>query len=66
MGKRLRLNEIDQALVYTVGLVLLALIYLVFFHEERPPYCSANLPVDEAVERGCPVLQQDVRLIMRA
>ena len=55
----------DLGIRLTLLAFFVAIIYIILFAHEEPLRCPANLPVDEAVERGCPVLQKDVRVIMR-
>jgi hypothetical protein len=55
----------DMGIRLTLLAVFVAIIYIILFAREEPLRCPANLPVDEAVERGCPVLQKDVRVVMR-
>jgi hypothetical protein len=64
VGKRLWLNE-NQYLVMAVAIVMLGLIYLIAFHEEPAVFCSSRLSPAEAADRGCPVSEEQVRLIIR-
>jgi hypothetical protein len=59
-------NQIDQTLIRTIIIIMVGVIWLVLFHEDKSPRCSSRLSAEKAIERGCPAPNEEVRAsIMR-